>query len=192
MPLPIPAKWKQYFYKWVMILGSRSKLIKSDMKEAKVTLAAIEVKDIDGNFISMSKFVGKKLLIVNVASECGYTPQYADLQRLQEQFADKLIVLGFPSNDFGGQEPGSEEKIKFFCTENYQITFPLFAKVTVIGEGKHALYKWLTDPDQNGWNSQSPQWNFCKYMIDENGNLMHYFSQHVNPFDDEIVSNLNE
>lgn len=127
------------------------------------------VKDIDGNEVNLSKFKGQKVLVVNVASKCGYTPQYEDLQKLNEEYGDKITILGFPANNFGGQEPGSNEEIKKFCTGNYGVTFPMFEKVSVKGVDKHPLYRWLSDKSQNGWNDQEPTWNFCKYYIDENG-----------------------
>lgn len=144
--------------------------------------------DIHGDLLHFSKFRGKKVLIVNTASECGYTPQYKDLQKLQEEFNDRLVILGFPCNDFGGQEPGTASDIIRFCEDHYQITFPLFEKVHVTGKDVCPLFKWLTDKKLNGWNSQAPSWNFCKYIIDENGNLMAFFPSSVKPFDEKILS----
>lgn len=145
------------------------------------------VKDIDGNEVNLSKFKGQKVLVVNVASKCGYTPQYEDLQKLNEEYGDKITILGFPANNFGGQEPGSNEEIKKFCTGNYGVTFQMFEKVSVKGVDKHPLYRWLSDKSQNGWNDQEPTWNFCKYYIDENGELKHFFQSAVNPMDEEII-----
>lgn len=147
-----------------------------------------KVKSIDGKDFDYSQLKGKKVLIVNVASECGYTPQYEDLEKLYEAYKDKLVVLGFPANNFGGQEPGSNEEIQSFCKKNYGVTFPLFEKISVKGEDMHPIYKWLTTIDMNGWNDKEPKWNFNKYLIDENGNLTHYFSSAVKPMSDEIVS----
>lgn len=147
-------------------------------------------KSIDGKDISLADFKGRKILIVNVASECGYTPQYKNLEALYEKYKDKLVVLGFPANNFGEQEPGTNEEIKKFCTTNYSVTFPMFAKISVKGDDKNDLYRWLTSKDMNGWNEQEPVWNFCKYLVDENGSLMKFYSQKVDPLSDEIVSEL--
>jgi glutathione peroxidase len=149
-----------------------------------------KVKTIDGADIDLSQYKGKKVLIVNVASECGYTPQYKDLETLYETYKDKLVILGFPANNFGGQEPGTNEEIKKFCTDNYNVTFPMFEKISVTGDSQHSIYKWLTSKDLNGWNDQQPKWNFNKYLIDEEGNLLKYYSSAVKPLSDDIVSML--
>ncbi|MCC7158045.1 MAG: glutathione peroxidase [Ignavibacteria bacterium] len=148
----------------------------------------IKLKTIDGADADLSQYKGKKVLIVNTASECGYTPQYEDLEKLYEQYKDKLVILGFPSDNFGGQEPGTNEEIKKFCTDNYKVTFPMFEKISVLGDDMHPIYKWLTSKDLNGWNDQQPKWNFNKYLIDENGILLKYYSSAVKPLSDEIVS----
>lgn len=147
-----------------------------------------KVEDIDGNLVDFSKYKGKKVLIVNVASKCGYTPQYEGLQELNEKYGDKIAILGFPANNFGGQEPGTNDDIKKFCTGNYGVTFPMFQKVSVKGVDKHPLYRWLSDKDLNGWNNEEPTWNFCKYYIDENGELKKFFQSSVKPMDEEIIS----
>jgi glutathione peroxidase len=149
-----------------------------------------KVNDIDGNQVDLSKYKGKKVLVVNVASKCGYTPQYAELQELHEKHGDKIAVLGFPANNFGGQEPGTEEDIKAFCEENFGVTFPMFEKVSVKGVDKHPLYRWLSDKDMNGWNDQEPSWNFCKYLIDEEGKLVEFYSSKVSPMDKEITKHI--
>ena len=150
----------------------------------------INLKTLDGKAADLSQYKGKKVLIVNTASECGYTPQYEDLEKLYEQYKDKLVILGFPANNFGAQEPGTNEEIKKFCEDNYKVTFPMFEKISVIGDDMHPLYKWLTSKDLNGWNEQQPKWNFNKYLLDENGNLLKYYSSAVKPLSDEIVSML--
>ncbi|WP_435520616.1 glutathione peroxidase [Algoriphagus limi] len=147
-----------------------------------------KMKDLDGNEVDFNQFKGKKVLIVNVASKCGYTPQYAALQELHENYGDKIQILAFPANNFGGQEPGSNEEIKEFCTANYGVTFPVFEKISVKGFDKHPLYRWLSDEKLNGWNSQEPTWNFCKYYINENGELMKFFPSAVAPLDEEILA----
>lgn len=147
-----------------------------------------KMKDIDGNEVDFNQYKGKNVLIVNVASKCGYTPQYAELQKLNEKYGDELAILGFPANNFGGQEPGSNEDIKQFCTENYGVTFKMFDKISVKGADKHPLYRWLSDKDLNGWNDKEPTWNFCKYFLDEKGKLLKFFPSSVEPLDEEIIS----
>src|SRR5690606_12337578 len=147
-----------------------------------------KMKDIDGNEVDFNQYRGKKVLVVNVASKCGYTPQYAELQELNEKYGNQIAILGFPTNNFGGQEPGTNEDIKQFCTENYGVTFQMFDKVSVKGVDTHTLYRWLSDKDLNGWNDKEPSWNFCKYFIDENGPLKKFFPSSVKPMDEEIIS----
>jgi glutathione peroxidase len=143
------------------------------------TIFNITLTDIAGNSTDLSKFKGKKFLIVNTASACGYTPQYTSLQKVHEK--GEIVVLGFPCNDFGAQEQGSESEIASFCELNFGVSFPLYSKIHVKGENQHDLYKWLSDPSRNGWNSQLPDWNFCKYLIDENGMLMKFYNSAVDP-----------
>lgn len=139
------------------------------------------VNSLEGQPVSLDRYRGKKIIVLNTASECGYTPQYADWQKFYAENQNEVVVLGFPCNDFGGQEPGSATEIKGFCQKNYGVTFPMFEKVAVKGAGKAPVYQWLTDPAKNGWNSQEPSWNFCKYVIDENGRLTHFFDSKVKP-----------
>lgn len=146
-----------------------------------------KLKSIEGKEIDFSIYKGKMLLLVNTASECGYTPQYDELQKLHETHGNKLTILGFPANNFGGQEPGTNVEIGAFCRKNFGVTFQLFEKVDV---KTNELYKWLSDKNQNGWNSEAPTWNFCKYLINEKGELIKYYSSAVNPMSDEIVKML--
>ncbi|ERM80961.1 glutathione peroxidase [Rhodonellum psychrophilum GCM71 = DSM 17998] len=146
-----------------------------------------KMKDIDGNEVDFNQYKGKKILLVNVASKCGYTPQYEQLQELNETYGDKVVILGFPANNFGGQESGTNEEIKQFCTSNFGVTFQMFDKISVKGIDKHPLYRWLSDKSQNGWNDKEPSWNFCKYFINEKGELKQFFSSSVNPLDEEII-----
>ena len=146
-----------------------------------------KMKDINGKDVDFASFKGKKLLIVNVASKCGYTKQYAQLQELYEAHGDKIMILGFPANNFGGQEPGSNEEIKAFCDAEFGVTFPMFEKISVKGVDKHPLYRWLSDASQNGWNNQEPSWNFCKYFINEKGELVKFFPSSVTPLDEQIL-----
>jgi len=150
----------------------------------------ITAKSIDGEEIKMSEYKGKKILIVNVASECGYTPQYKGMQKLYDTYKDKLVILGFPANDFGKQEPGTNEAIKKFCEKEYNVTFPMFEKISVKGEAMHPLYKWLTTPAENGWNDKAPNWNFCKFLIDEKGGLLKYYSFAIEPLSEEITTEI--
>ncbi len=145
------------------------------------------LNSLDGQPVSFEQYKGKKIILLNVASECGYTPQYADWQKFYDANKEHVVVLGFPCNDFGAQEPGSPTEIQSFCQKNYGVTFPMFEKVTVKGAAKSPLYQWLTDPQQNGWNSQEPSWNFCKYVVDENGKLTHFFASKVKPDSAEFL-----
>ncbi|MEX1189119.1 MAG: glutathione peroxidase [Bacteroidia bacterium] len=145
------------------------------------------MNSIDGKEINFSQFKGKKVLIVNTASKCGYTPQYEGLQELHEKYGDKLTIIGFPANDFGGQEPGSNEEIQGFCSKNYGVTFQMMEKISVSGGDMPPLYKWLTQINLNGWNEEAPSWNFCKYLISEDGKLLNFFNSSVKPMSDPIV-----
>ena len=147
----------------------------------------LSANDIDGNKIDFSQFKGKKLLIVNVASKCGYTSQYKDLQELHKKYNDKVTILAFPSNNFGFQEPGSNDQIEEFCETNYGIEFQLFEKSDVRGKNTNSVYRWLSSINDNGWNDKSPRWNFFKYLVDETGSLKAVYSSNVNPMDNEII-----
>lgn len=147
----------------------------------------ISINSITGEPINLTDFKGKKILIVNTASECGFTKQYADLEKLYETYKDKLVVIGVPCNQFGGQEPGTLTEIQSFCEVNYGVTFLLTEKVDVKGENQHALYKWLTDKELNGVKSSSVKWNFQKYLIDENGNYIDYFFSMTKPLSSKIT-----
>ncbi|KAA5547586.1 glutathione peroxidase [Adhaeribacter rhizoryzae] len=146
-----------------------------------------EFKTLQGELIALNEFKGRKMLLVNVASECGYTPQYKELQALYEKYGDRVVVLGFPANDFGGQEPGSNEEIATFCERNYGVQFPVFQKISVTGSEMHPLYKYLSNKSLNGVTDEAPNWNFCKYLIDENGNVVKFFPSKVAPLSPEIV-----
>jgi len=149
---------------------------------APVNFYTLEATLSTGEKISMEKYRGKKILIVNLASQCGYTPQYESLELLQQNNR-QIAVLGFPSNNFGGQEPGSDKEIMEFCKINFGVTFPLFKKDDVKGPHKQSVYAWLCNKDKNGWNDVEPQWNFYKYLVDENGNLSKVLSASVTPED---------
>ena len=151
-----------------------------------------EFKTLMGEDIALNEFKGRKMLLVNVASECGYTPQYKELQALYDQYGDKVVVLGFPANDFGGQEPGSNEEIATFCERNYGVKFPVFQKISVTGPDTHPLYQFLSSKAQNGVTDEKPTWNFCKYLIDEKGKVLKFFPSKVTPLSSEIISAINQ
>ena len=154
----------------------------------KKSFYELEAISIDGKKISFDQYKNKKILIVNVASKCGYTYQYEGLQKLQDIYQDKVIVLGFPANDFFNQEPGSNEEIEEFCEINYGIIFQMFEKTTTKGKKQSPVYQWLTNKDFNGWNAQRPTWNFCKYLVNEKGELVGFFDSKVKPLSEEITS----
>lgn len=148
----------------------------------------LKYQDIEGEGTSMSSYKGKYILIVNVASKCGYTPQYKDLEALYQNKKESLVIIGFPCNQFGGQEPGKEEDIQSFCQKNYGVTFPLASKVKVKGSEQHEVYKWLTDKELNGVESSSVKWNFHKYLISPEGKYLGSFGSSVKPMDEKILS----
>jgi len=148
------------------------------------------VSGIDGEPIAMSDFRGKYVLCVNVASKCGYTPQYEPLQKLYEQYQDKLVVIGFPCNQFMGQEPGTEAEIAQFCSVNYGVTFPMSEKIKVKGKEQHPLYAWLTDEELNGVGSDKVGWNFHKFLISPEGKWLAAFPSKVDPLSEELVGYL--
>lgn len=149
------------------------------------------VTDINGGKLDLSKYKGKHILIVNTASKCGYTKQYADLEKLYEKYKGKLVVIGFPANNFGGQEPGSNAEIKEFCTANYGVTFPMAEKVSVKGADTHPLFQWLTKKSENGVMDAEIKWNFTKFLIDPKGKLVAVFPSNVNPMSEDITKYLN-
>lgn len=148
-----------------------------------------KVKDIDGNEFDMASLKGKKVLIVNTASKCGLTPQYESLQALYEKYGgEKFTIVGFPANNFLGQEPGSNQEIQEFCQKNYGVTFPMMSKISVKGNDMAPIYQWLTQKQKNGVKDSEVSWNFQKYMIDENGRLVDYVSPKTKPDDPKILS----
>ncbi len=147
------------------------------------------VKDIDGNAFHFSQLKGKKVMIVNTASKCGFTPQYADLEKLYETYhKNGFVIIGFPSNDFNHQEPGTNSEIKDFCTKNYGVTFPMMAKISVRGEDMNPVYQWLTSKEKNGKLDSTVKWNFQKYLISRNGELVRVVYSREKPDSDEIVA----
>ena len=160
------------------------------VQDGKLTIYDFKLASITGEMIDFDQFKGKKLLIVNTASECGFTPQYEDLQKLHQMHGDKITVLGFPANNFGQQEPGTDSEIASFCKDNYSVTFQMFSKISVNGSDMAPLYKWLTDKEKNGWNTTTPNWNFCKYLVNEKGELIKFYASAVNPMGEEILKDI--
>ena len=159
-------------------------------KEMGKTIYDYKVEALDGSEINFADFKGKKILIVNTASECGFTPQYADLEKLYEANKDKLVIVGFPANNFGGQEPGSNAEIGTFCQKNYGVTFPMAAKVSVKGDDTAPIFKYLTEKELNGIKNSAVLWNFTKFLVDENGKLIDSFVSTTKPTDDAITKYL--
>ena len=150
----------------------------------------LSIKSIDNTTIKMSEFKGKYVMIVNVASYCGYTSQYADLEKLSQKYTNQLVILAVPCNQFGAQEPGSEQEIKTFCENKFNVTFPLTEKVNVKGKNQHPLYAWLTNKQHNRLDNFQVSWNFNKFLINKNGELIAFFKSGVNPLDDQIIKKL--
>ena len=151
----------------------------------------IKVNKLDGTSLDLKEFKGKKMLFVNVASKCGYTPQYAELQELYDQYSEKLEIFGVPCNQFGGQEPGSDEEIAQFCKKNYGVTFTMLEKVDVKGSSQHPLYSWLTTKEKNGVMDATVKWNFHKFLVDEEGALINMYNSRTNPVGVEMLEAIN-
>ena len=159
---------------------------------AQESIYDIAINDISGNPIDLNEFKGKHILFVNVASECGFTPQYAGLEELHLQYKNDLIVIGLPCNQFGEQEPGAEKEIQQFCTKNFGVSFLLTEKIEVKGENKHPLYNWLTEKKINGKSSSSVKWNFQKYIVNGEGDFVNYFYSTTKPMSTKITSILKQ
>jgi glutathione peroxidase len=162
-----------------------SQLFAPDKKNQVASIYDFKMKSLDGKEIDFKQFQGKMLMIVNTASKCGYTYQYADLQKLHEDFGDKVTVLGFPANNFLWQEPGANDEIASFCQRNFGVTFQMFEKISVKGSDRHPLYQWLKTK-----SGESPSWNFCKYIIDQNGAVIGFYGPKVNPLDKKIIDKI--
>ncbi|MEO5891222.1 MAG: glutathione peroxidase [Ferruginibacter sp.] len=161
-------------------------------QEAKAvkSIYDFKVEALDGSTIDFSSFKGKKILIVNTASKCGFTPQYEGLEALSKKYKDRLVIVGFPANNFNSQEPGTNTDIKEFCKKNYGVTFPMAAKVSVKGSDIAPLYKWLCTKAENGVLDAEITWNFNKFLLDENGKIITKFDSKVTPMSDELTSKL--
>jgi glutathione peroxidase len=156
---------------------------------APASVYDFKLKTIEGKNFSLAKYKGKKILVVNTASKCGFTPQYKELEQLAETYKDKLVIVGFPANNFGGQEPGSDADIKTFCSDLYKVTFPMSTKVSVKGDDIAPLFKYLTETENPDFTGEI-KWNFEKFLLDENGKLIHRFRSKVTPMDPAITANL--
>ena len=192
---------KQKFLKavypiWMWFAGkggvNTNKLFNETARPA-VSFYSLKDTAIDGTVFDFEKLRGKKIMLVNTASDCGYTGQYDDLQKLSEAYKDKLVVIGFPANDFKDQEKGTDDEIASFCKKNFGVSFPLMKKSSVIkGANQNKIFEWLTDPAKNGWNNQQPSWNFCKFIVDEEGRLTNFFGSTIEPMGQEVKTALNQ
>lgn len=162
----------------------------TELRTPQSSIYNFKVEGLEGGTIDFSKFKGKKILIVNTASKCGYTAQYEGLQKLYNTYRETLVIIGFPANNFGGQEPGSNTEIKEFCKKNYGVTFPMAAKVSVKGDDIAPVFKWLTNKSENGVLDAEIKWNFGKFLLDEKGNLIEYFPSKVEPMSDELIKKI--
>jgi glutathione peroxidase len=167
-----------------------SLFFKPDNSIQTKTIYDFTVESLNGGTINFADFKGKKILIVNTASKCGFTPQYEELQALYEKYKDHLVIVGFPANNFFSQEPGSNETIEAFCKKNYGVTFPMAAKISVKGKDIAPVYKWLCNKAENGVMDAKISWNFNKFILDENGKLIAHFKSNVKPMSEEIISKL--
>ena len=170
------------------VTGRRSKVFANESPaHPPQSLYNLSIDLNNGQSLSLSNYKGKKILFVNTASDCGYTDQYDELQKLYETNKDKLVIIGFPANDFKEQEKGSDEEIAEFCKINFGVTFPLATKGSVLkGNNQQKVFQWLTDRTKNGWNLKQPSWNFSKYLVNEKGSLTNYFDPTISPLSDEV------
>lgn len=170
-----------------------SKKLSNEKETPAVSFYTLKDTAIDGTVYDFEKLKGKKVMLVNTASDCGYTGQYDDLQKLSEKYKDKLVVIGFPANDFKEQEKGTDEEIATFCKRNFGVTFLLMKKSSVIkGADQNKIFEWLTSSAKNGWNDQQPSWNFCKFIVNEQGKLTHFFASAVEPLGEKVKAAVNQ
>jgi glutathione peroxidase len=184
------------FYSVIMLkgklFGTSNSVLLNEKKIAPITtFYTLQYTANNGTIINFDQFKGKKILLVNTASDCGYTGQYSELEELYQQHKNNLVVIGFPANDFKNQEKKDDNAIASFCKLNYGVTFPLAKKCSVIkGSEQNSVFKWLSDSTQNGWCNQEPTWNFSKYIINENGVLIGFFNKDISPLDKKIITAL--
>lgn len=177
------------FMWFTKLTGTNSAKLENSNKIPAVDFYTLKDTLSNGTAFDFAQLKGKKVLVVNTASNCGYTNQYDDLQKLHEQYRDSLTILGFPANDFKEQEKGTDDEIAQFCKLNFGVTFPLMKKSSVIkSDHQNPVFKWLSAAAQNGWNEKQPTWNFSKYLVDENGTLVNYFDPSVSPLSDEVLN----
>ena len=173
--------------------GVNSTSLSNATAEPVVPFYGLPATLINGSPLNLADYKGKKILLVNTASDCGYTGQYDALEKLYQLHKDKLVIIGFPANDFKEQETASDETIASFCKLNFGVTFPLIKKSIVIkANGQNELFEWLSNKNKNGWNDQAPTWNFCKYLVNENGKLTHFFASAVEPFSAAVLKAIAE
>jgi glutathione peroxidase len=178
---------------WWAKLRGRNVSELSGAKQPTVSFYTLKGTLNDGTELDFATLKGKKVMLVNTASNCGYTNQYNDLQKLSEDYKDRLVVIGFPANDFKGQEKGTDEEISRFCKANYNVTFPLMKKSTVIKSSlQNLVFQWLTDSAKNGWNNKPPSWNFTKYVVNEEGVLTNYFGSSISPVSKDVLDAVNK
>ena len=171
-----------------VVLGAETNAQPASDVKSSTSFYSLKTKTIDGKDFAMSSLQGKKILVVNTASKCGFTPQYKELETLFKTYGgDKFTIIGFPANNFANQEPGSDSEIQIFCERNYGVTFPMMSKISVKGTDMDPVYQWLTQKDRNGKLNSEVKWNFQKYMIDENGHLVDVADSNITPMADEIV-----
>jgi glutathione peroxidase len=190
--MTIKQKLLKSIYPFLMKLsGLKNDRIKINIqhKMPLISIYTLKAMKINNQLLLLKDLKGKKILLVNTASDCGYTGQYEDLEKLYRQYEGKLVVLGFPANDFQQQEKGTDEDIASFCKINYGVTFLLMKKSQVKkGTGQNQVFNWLSDAHKNGWNNKAPVWNFSKYLLDEQGVLTHYFDPSVSPLSNEVLA----
>jgi glutathione peroxidase len=173
--------------------GSNSINLKNETVQPPVSFYSLQTKTNDGTIFDFSTLKGFKVLLVNTASDCGYTDQYAELEKLYQQHKGQLVILAFPANDFKEQEKAGDADIAQFCKINYGVSFPIMAKSVVIkSANQNAVFQWLTNPASNGWNSKAPSWNFSKYLVNENGQLTHYFDPSISPLSTEVITAITQ
>jgi glutathione peroxidase len=193
--MTIRQKLLKIAYPFLMKISKRKRggiFVNNKQAQPERSFYSLTATDINGMPFQFEQLKGKSVLIVNTASNCGFTMQYAALEKLQQQYAGKLQVLGFPSNDFKNQEEGTDSAIAAFCKTNYKISFPLMKKSVVRKrEGQQPVFHWLSTANENGWNNREPVWNFTKYLISKDGVLTHIFPPGSDPFETELIQSIN-
>jgi len=183
---------KTSYFLTLSFIMALSLFSKAQDASSSTSIYDIEINDINGNPIELSNFKGKKILFVNVASKCGFTPQYKELELLHELYKNQLVVIGLPCNQFGQQEPGSNEEIVEFCSSTFGVEFLMTDKIEVKGANQHPLYAWLTKKELNGKKNSTVKWNFQKYLIDEQGELIDFYYSITKPMSDKILQHLSD